>query len=344
MSDHKNETVRPSDTLLESYPEVFWHSLPPDGFDPSVASDTVLSRYGLPFGSVSAANPAASAFRRAFLKPPSGRPLIFLSGLPHTFVDLGVTIRPYDAIPSRRLTQKSVNWSGGYIVPLHAASFVSVMGRWTVPTVSAPPGGPGGESCSSTWIGLDGQAFYQNSSLPQIGTLQTFNTDNSSAESYSAWFQWWARNQVNPPRPLAMPVKHGDVMSAILTVLDPTTVRFNLKNETQGIMLQAFDVSAPGPCRISGATAEWIMERPSKMEFDGWHACPLTEFTSFSFTDCVAQSIVPGTSALRDHDVQRARLISMYEIMADPTAVRTIAYADHVPNHRDELRLSYGVP
>jgi hypothetical protein len=317
--------------------------LPPEGFDPETAPDEELERYGLPTERAMARNAAASGFRRAFLRRrPDGPPLRFLlargpgAGAPPSGV------RPIAALATWP-SQKSVNWSGGYVAPRDGRSFVAVMGTWTVPAVSAPPGGTAAEYRSSTWIGLDGQKFYLDSSLPQTGTLQRWVTGPVAKAEYSAWFQWWARGQDNPQQDLALPVAAGDEMRAIITVLDETTVVVALRNVTQDA-ITAFFAFAPTPCRISGATAEWIMERPSPMGSDGWEAYELPVYTPFAFSGCVAESIAPGRLDLQDHDIEIARLIRMYQIDADPTSVRTISTARRVVGPPLTLELSHVPP
>jgi hypothetical protein len=324
---------------LDLYP------LPRDGFEPSAASDDKLRKFGLPTLNRMASNPLATAFRRAFLKPPAtGEPLRFMQALQALRMRTIAGVIPLAAIASLQPAQKSLNWSGGYIAPRNGRSFVSVMGKWTVPTVSIPPGGTAPEYRSSTWIGLDGQRFYLDSSLPQIGTKQRHMAGPTPHAVYGAWFQWWARGQDTAEIDLLLPVDPGDEISAIITVLDDTTVRCNLKNETQGVILQAFNASAPGPCRISGATAEWIMERPSPMGSDGWDAYDLPVYTSFAFTGCAAESIAPGSAVLADHDLERTGLIRMYEITANPTSVRTISTARRILDPVQQLELAYVAP
>src|SRR6266511_3732746 len=72
--------------------------------------------------------------------------------------------------------EASSNWSGAYITPRNGEMFTQVAALWYVPTVTPPPGGSLTATYgSSTWIGLDGQRSYFNSTLPQIGTGQFYN-------------------------------------------------------------------------------------------------------------------------------------------------------------------------
>ncbi len=316
----------------------------PSDFDAARVSDDDLVDLGLPPILRASSSRAASIFRRNFLAPtPGGPPLRLLAAPSLPSPPPSISSIPGAAIAARP-AQKSVNWSGGYLVPRDGRSFVSVMGRWTVPTVSLPGGPPQPEYRSSTWIGLDGQKFYLDSSLPQIGTSQRWLAGTSNKARYAAWFQWWARGLDTDEIELPLPVAAGDEISAIITVQSPTSVRCHLKNVTQGIILAAFDATAPGPCRISGATAEWVMERPSPPQSGGWEAYALPSYTPFAFADCIAESRAPGSAELHDHDLERVRLIRMYQITAAPPAVRTVSTAQRLRSPAQKIAMTYTGP
>jgi hypothetical protein len=314
--------------------------VPYDGFDPSMAPESALLQYGLPTPNAMASNPLATAFRRRFLEPGADSPLRFVPMLPVSVLaeDFLIARR---AAPAGQPTQKSANWSGAYRTPRDGHSFVSVMAEWVVPAVSVPPDRPEQEFHSSTWIGLDGQRFYLDSSLPQIGTKQRCGPALAGQLEYYAWFQWWARGEHSEEQPLALPVNPGDRISAILTVVEQDSVICNLKNVTQNVMLEAFRTWAPSPCRISGATAEWIMERPSPPHSDGWEAYALPVYTPFAFTACIAETQPLGSTALHDRDLEGARLIRMYEIIANPPGTRTVSTARRVLLPEQRLEMSY---
>lgn len=318
--------------------------VPLEPFDPATATDSVLKQYGLPTPKAMPTNPKAAAFRRTFLQRRSGGPpLRFVPALPASeyAADFMVIAR---AVPTGRPAQKSVNWSGAYLSPRDGHSIVSVMAEWIVPTVSAPPGRPEPEFHSSTWIGLDGQKFYLDSSLPQIGTKQRCGPGLAGQRKYYAWFQWWARGQHTEEETLNLPVNHGDRISAILTVCDAYSVVCNLKNVTQDIVLEAFKAYVPSACRISGATAEWVMERPSPPRSDGWESYPLPEYTTFDFTGCIAETQPPGSTARYDRDLEGARTIRMYEVILRPPGTRTISTARRVLKPEQRLELSHVAP
>ncbi|MGO4403454.1 G1 family glutamic endopeptidase [Bosea sp. RAF48] len=337
-SPHGTTKPRPRNGAIAPYP------LPPETFNPAHASDEDLQRFGLPTPAEFRGNPAAAAFRLAFLHPrPNAPPLQFLSVLKAADVAPPTGIVRVAAQASWPM-QKSMNWSGGYVTPRDGRSLVSVMANWTVPAVSAPPGGTEPEYQSSTWIGLDGQKLYLDSSLPQIGTRQRWLTGPAPHAEYLSWFQWWARGQDLPIQELALPIDPYDEISALVTVLDETTVRCNLKNVSKGIILQAFDASAPAGLRISGASAEWIMERPSPMGSDGWEPYAFPIYTPFAFTRCVAESAEPEKPDLWEHDLDSTRLIRMYEIDRNPTSVRTISTARRILEPPQRLELTRVAP
>ncbi|MGX7709105.1 G1 family glutamic endopeptidase [Methylobacterium sp. Gmos1] len=312
--------------------------LPPADLDLAEAGPDLLDLHGLPAPRPED-GPVAHAFRRAFLTSPPGRRLRFVeaprpAAAPRAAAPEFLIARSHASVPARR----SVNWSGASLTALHGRSLVGVMARWRVPSVTGEPGRP---ARASAWIGLDGQGAYRNASLPQVGTLQAW--DGADAR-YETWVQWWAKAEDNAPQPLGLAVEPGDVVSAILTVRDPATVRVNLKNESAGTMLQAFDLAAPGGRHVSGASAAWILERPSPLGSDGWHPYPLAACGSLSFTDGLAQSLGPGETMLAEHDLARASLIRMIALDRVPGHARTISYPVRVPGDPRALTVRDGTP
>ncbi len=319
--------------------------VPDKGFDPLKADAKVLQHFGLPTLLSHPAGSEGHAFRRAFLSGPArDRPPSFAPAIANGQLDVGqLQARPNLAASAPWPAQKSSNWSGAYVAPRNGRSLVSVTGNWVVPAVAAPGGGAAAEYRSSTWIGLDGQMSYHNSTLPQIGTSQFWTVATGNA-TYATWYQWWERGRHVPPQPLALPARPGDEISAIVTVLDPVTVRFNIKNVTLGLILQAFDVSAPAGCTISGGTAEWIMERPSELGSDGWNPYRLPAYQPFSFTRCLAEAKASGEATATPIGLESARLIRMYEIAGSPGFVRTISSARKVLAPQQKLDLTYVGP
>ena len=316
--------------------------IPDRGFDPRAASPDTLRTFGLPVPQDYPRDSPGYIARHHFLdESATDGPIKFLAALSedNSFfptLSRAVTDAPWPA-------QKSNNWSGGYVLPRPGQSLTGVTAKWTVPAVAAPGGAVQPEYQSSTWIGLDGQRDYPDSTLPQIGTQQIWTTA-TGVPTYGTWFQWWAKGQYLGPQQLNLPVSSGHVVQAMLTVVDSITVRFNIKNVTLGLILQAFDVVAPPQTVVAGATAEWIMERPSPLGSDGWSAYRLPAFQGFSFTECSAESKPPGGTMPETIDLELAKLIRMYEITQAPPAVQTISLPTKILQPPQRLDLTYTGP
>ena len=218
--------------------------------------------------------------------------------------------------------ESSLNWSGAYITPRDGQQFTEVYGSWTAPAVVAPPGTVGNPQFRSTvWIGLDGDRRYFNSTLPQIGSSQDRN--QPTGPSYFLWYQWWMRD--NPatfwPAVLPIAVHPGDQILAHLEVLNETLVRFSIKNVTTNFNFPPFTMIAPTDpvtllqAKVSGATAEWIVERPDDVATGLFN---LADYTQVNFTGCYAVQATlppggpPGPGLNRT--LVGARLMSMYAI------------------------------
>jgi hypothetical protein len=197
------------------------------------------------------------------------------------------------------LYESSANWSGLYITPRDGQMFTQVYGTWNVPSIAeSNDGGPPDNYHSSTWIGLDGQRAYYNSSLPQIGTEQYLETAGTvtTVQTGSFW-QWWSRERPGRSRRLELSVSPGDEVICVLVVLSAHRVKFQMKNQTTGHILSPFDVRPPHakiPLRVSAATAEWVMERSTHPDSDGVLE-QLPEYSSITFSGCGALTGVwPG--------------------------------------------------
>jgi Peptidase A4 family len=227
--------------------------------------------------------------------------------------------------------ETSENWSGGYIKPRDGMMFTEVYGRWRVPTPLPPIGATiGDEFHSSTWIGLDGQRQYYQSTLPQIGTAQHVRIDaGGPTPMIGAWWQWWERNQMNPPVSLAIPVHAGDFMMCAMKLVNLSTVRFYLKNATTGDFVWPFDESAPPatpPVEVSGATAEWVMERPRNLN-PPFSLYELPKYGTVGFSHCLAVAAdAPGQPG-QAHTLAGAKLIDMFAVRDHPPRTADISIA-----------------
>jgi hypothetical protein len=200
-----------------------------------------------------------------------------------------------------------------------------VAGAWTVPEPAVPrvpptrANGANEEYRSSTWIGIGGQRSYNT--LPQIGTTQNVQLNGRPSVLTGAWWQWWVKGmrEHHVPIPiLNFEVKPGDYILASVTVEAPWPgdARFNLKNRRTGRFV-AFKVRAPAEILPLGATAEWIHERPTKV--DSRDRYPMPDCGDVTFRRCLAWSApdlgMPMEMQRLDYT---ARLIRMAETFNRP--------------------------
>ena len=226
------------------------------------------------------------------------------------------------------------------MTPTGGASFDGMAGDWRVPTVTLPDGGSMAESfVSSTFIGLDGRA-----ALPQLLVAADRHVADRGRQPlptpppYHAWMQWWERGHSTSPVPLNVAVYPGYRVVAFLTVLSPTKVRFNIA--VHGTVLTGIDVTAPKSdgiqYQVSGATAEWIMERASSLT-PPHPAYRLPRFTAFSFRNCAATA-TDTTAQSHNYTMRSGRLIRMQDTPHGPLRRRTVAVARRVSPQRVGLR------
>jgi hypothetical protein len=249
------------------------------------------------------------------------------------------------------LPESNLNWSGASVAARDGRMFTQVHGSWTIPRVRIPgaietqgetAAGDAGISFKefrcSTWIGLDGQRRYDYASLPQIGTSQFIKITNSGRVTLTTcvWWQWWLRDAPNPlPILLPVPVDPGDEMAASLFVVDSTHVKFLIANRTKGIVCTPSTEETPTSylpssvrsrtAHVSGATAEWITERPMN-----WHTrevFDLPDYSMVTFRDClVVSGQAPGVDE-REEQPSGAQLFRMYDLLKNPYRSAVVSVA-----------------
>ncbi|HET7883349.1 MAG TPA: G1 family glutamic endopeptidase [Acetobacteraceae bacterium] len=246
---------------------------------------------------------------------------------------------------------KSSNWSGAFVVPVDDTMFVLVAGIWIVPTLAVPPPAfrPAGATqyvCSS-WVGLDGQRRYLNSSLPQIGTMQTLDVSGSPPQTTArGFFQWWDRENGGSFLQFdGLSVQPGDVMLGAVWAMNPTQVVGYLVNistaELAWVRVDAPTVHADGAplqLTVSGATAEWILERPTQFGSTELYAFP--DYGTTSFSACWAGAALAAGPPTSFHDLEPARFIRMFDTLHDPTRTVFISMGERQSN--SSVRCEYG--
>ncbi len=207
--------------------------------------------------------------------------------------------------------------------------------RPSPPLGAEPASGESTVYACSTWVGLDGQRRYLDSSLPQIGTWQaiTVAENGSTAVETYAWVQWWAKDapddiqDITPLRIDSVPVRPGDQVACMVRVWEPSVAAVYVKNLRTNLLahfrIRAPTVTLDGGHRhrytISGATAEWIMERPThlgtQMPYD------LADYGSTELLHCYAAEANPTTPSWpwvvgTGQVLRGARFIRMYDSRA----------------------------
>lgn len=329
--------------------------VPPVPFNPVTASPAQLSEFGLP----PRPDPVRQPLLRQIWDRGFGAPLTLLEfRLDERLIEES-TYRPQlrqaseQPIAETRF-ETSSNWSGAYITANFGKQFLQIWGLWTIPAnLQLPPGPlqgpPGIDYICSNWIGLDGQRFYLDSSLPQIGTLSQLQPDGTTTAQ--AWTQWWARYSKNPaPVPLGLAVAPGNQVLCVLTATDSQTVIFVMVNlstlQAMAVMETAPPVTLPNKTQatpdIAGATAEWIVERPAIPGQTTRYNFPDYGHTEFDL--CVAvESDSVDIASLFDgtlQDLEVARRIRMFDVLQNPG--RTVFISMPRKLNDTTVRLTYG--
>jgi Peptidase A4 family len=248
------------------------------------------------------------------------------------------------AIPGTRY-EASLNWSGRYITPQQGRRFTQLHAQWQVPTAQPPAHIPAqGEYRSAAWIGFDGQRRYRASSLPQIGTAQRVEVSNGQPlpPIMSAWCQWWVRDRSdNAPFTLSsLKIHANDIVICSLVAKGGRKVAFYIRNVTTRHAFPVFEWNAPSdplrrPVTVSGATAEWIVERPMILGTDTPYE--LSDYKLCLFEDCHAVSACAGE---QDHteNLRHAKLIKMYETTENPHRAVRVSSAKLKDDQTVEVR------
>lgn len=305
---------------------------PPEGFDALKASDRELEFYGLPprpraSSRTEARDAWTSMFTPTTQAPLTYRPSLY-PALTQAWIDNGYRLgggknRKSNTSATRIGTSR--NWSGA-IIAGSGEHFNQVYGTWFVRGANVPAGGGDDDYRCSVWIGLDGHRRH-SFSMPQLGTTQIAVVVNGLVtRRYEAWWQWWLRGLPIPPFPFNPPlvVDAGDQVAASLTVVAPDTVRFTIVNKQSG-EVRTLQQSAPtlAPTipvywRVRGAAAEWIAERPMRLNAPSLH--PFADCGEINFSGCVANTPLSGPKTLLAE-----RLVRMVAHSAPPTNMRRIA-------------------
>ena len=271
----------------------------------------------------------------------------------------GMSVPPGTALASR--WEKSANWSGAYVVPHGGNSFTEVSGGWIVPYPKIPNDpNPASEYIASVWVGLDGQRDYFNSSLPQIGTRHDLViSGNTVTINTNGWYQWWIRGQTpQPPNPVPILLDIGDRVFCDVQAKSPTSAtvtmaKFAASTKLKNVVwCQTLDAPSSGgvQAQISGATAQWIVERPAVVQVLPAGQPPslyeLPHYSEVMFSDCLAIAAPRiGASMTMNERLDGARFIRMYDIWDDPQRAVTISSPHRlIPDQQRAFKVRYVGP
>ena len=307
-----------------------------------------------------------AAWQRAFHVPPTyWQPDEFLQHL----VDPGDAAADSgsDGTVVTTRYETSGNWCGAYVKPHHGEMLGALFGEWTVPVLDLPePDGSANYGCA-TWIGLDGQRLYYDSALPQVGVSQTRDAGDGADLRVSAFFQWWSAydksaNLIFIPSGV-LAVQPGDrVMGCLwLAEADPQTGASQV-----GVMIQNFTagraksiyfrqkapiatghpppaaaVREPRPT-VSGATAEWITERPAILNTPIKYTLPPYSTVTYDHCVCAGVALSAVKTGLTGYQTEvtiaAARYIRMFNVRTSPS--RTAFISMPSPDKTDTTRFS----
>ncbi len=253
--------------------------------------------------------------------------------------------------------ETSRNWSGAYIEADNGRIFTELSGTWTIPKFRRPAGAAAQNAenmVCSIWIGLDGQRRYRSSSLPQIGTRQGYEfnpiTQTSEPVCY-AWYQWWAPGQISTVPVKIADLNVDDTVVCDLQVTSPTTVTISIIKLGTPMVFWPITLPLidPIPLPLPGATAEWVVERPTALGSDVLLPLPVFDVdrpVRFSRCFAAAQELAPFSGpAVIYRQLEGARFIQMFERLHNPARTRKISMPGHShPYSRDAFQVVYTGP
>lgn len=275
-------------------------------------------------------------------------------------------------------SEKSENWSGAYVAATEGGMFSLVVGQWQEPAPALPTAeeqdyDPARVCRGSVWIGLDGQRAYADSTLPQIGTA---HERQGGGFVHEAWFQWWTplaeEDPLAQPRPItSLPIQAGDRITCALWIPPPDPLIAPDPNDPAGRaragcfmvreragiaeFVMPFEIFAPSLTvaprppvypKVTGATAQWIVERPKEIPVDqdeGRHRpVLLPDYGEVTFSDCLAGlAEAPGALWFDTRQPETGRFIAMYNRRRQPGRTVTISAVDRPAAVTDSFTVRY---
>jgi hypothetical protein len=108
------------------------------------------------------------------------------------------------------------------------------------------------------WVGIDGATG--STDVLQAGTEADVSCSNGYYQpSYYAWFEWYPDYEYEITN---FPVAPGESLLVVVQATSPTTANVTFV-DVQSNQYTVVGFSAPAGTRLTGNSAEWIVERPS---------------------------------------------------------------------------------
>jgi hypothetical protein len=278
-----------------------------------------------------------------------GRDFLFVQAEPLTTDVANQTNPRFQPVPVPPATryEASPNWSGSYVHPRDGNMLIEVAGIWRLPKVGLQ-GGLSGASppACSIWVGLDGQRRYFDSSLPQIGTWQQI--DASGTLNYFGWYQWWVRGVPSPSKLPTVPftLTEGDVVLCRVQASGPSSAIVSMTKfgpspqHWSGPIAPVLPTYANRLPVISGATAEWVVERPTVLGSDELYRMP--RFDPVIFFACASEEALSLAPPTQLQTLRGARFIQMFERLGDPQGISMLSKPRYLlADDRDAFRVDY---
>ena len=277
--------------------EHFFIKPPADGTDLLRAADDDLHVHGLPHRPDPRALPnAARAWLRAMRR--IKRFVVPQLTVRHDY--LFRPIRPARA-PSGNVAEPGVTSNWGGLVMTDAPPYQEAWGSWTIPDIQIPPGGTDPAYSCAIWVGLGG--YLNDVNLLQAGTAQAVGA--GGAGECFAWYEWY------PAPPIMLTgfnVEAGHTIAVFVGQHDDGSGRgvVAMANLVTGdaipvtvVPLPAVDACGnavnPAIKGPSGASAEWIVERPDLGCGGPEKYAELPDFGEVNFTHAATVSGAAGT-------------------------------------------------
>ncbi|KIM94753.1 hypothetical protein OIDMADRAFT_66031, partial [Oidiodendron maius Zn] len=173
----------------------------------------------------------------------------------------------------------SPNWAGASIDPPPIGqTFNYVIGQFTLPTPSCPPGSSGDSCGASVWVGIDGD----KPTRPLLQAGISLEVSNTGIVSYQAWSEWVPNFEFFDNFSMSA----GDEISISVKAVTPSEGIVTVTNISTGQSVSR-TLDAPDSTQtLIGQSAEWIVE---DYGLSG-SLVPFANFGTVIFTNCAAST------------------------------------------------------